>query len=144
MLLDGADGLVAAQRRAEALGELELRGHARLGAQVPRGGLEVRDLVGDLEHAEAPADLVGRQHLVVDAVGAASAIVADGEVLDTVLAGGRWAPHDQPAARDEQRAVPVPASISRHSSWERRTSGTYSAPSPTASLVMRVSPCEEP
>ena len=40
--------------------------------------------------------------------------------------------------------VPVCASISRQSSCERRTSGTYSGPSPTASRVILVSPWVDP
>ena len=39
---------------------------------------------------------------------------------------------------------PVSASIARHSSCERLTSGTYRAPSPIASRVIRVSPWVEP
>ena len=36
------------------------------------------------------------------------------------------------------------ASMSRQIWWERRTSGVYCSPSPIATRVMRVSPCEEP
>ncbi len=41
-------------------------------------------------------------------------------------------------------SAPLSRSISRHSSCERRASGTYSRPSPIARRVIRVSPCVDP
>ena len=41
-------------------------------------------------------------------------------------------------------SVALSRSISRHSSCERRASGTYSRPSPIATRVIRVSPCVDP
>ena len=111
---------------AELAGEPELGLDRRLRSDEPRAGLEVALLVrrqGEL--GEPGRDLGAGQPFVLDAVGLRSGHGLLEEALGC-RASRSW-PRAAPARDPPHRVrtcAPVRSSISRQSSWDRRTSGT--------------------